>query len=56
MSTRQIQMDRIVDAPPDRVYRAWSDADTMRQWLCYEVRGSLLPGARSTLVFWVASS
>jgi uncharacterized protein YndB with AHSA1/START domain len=51
MSERMIAMQRIVDAPPDRVYRMWSDADTLRQWLCYEVRGSLLPGARSTLVF-----
>ena len=51
MSARMIEMQRIVDAPPDRVYRMWADADTMRQWLCYEVRGSLLPGARSTLVF-----
>jgi uncharacterized protein YndB with AHSA1/START domain len=51
MSTRMIQMSRIVDAPPERVYRAWSDPETVRQWLAYEVQGSLLPGARSTLVF-----
>jgi uncharacterized protein YndB with AHSA1/START domain len=44
-------MERIVDAPPERVYRMWSDADTLSQWLSYQVRGSLLPGARSTLVF-----
>ena len=51
MSERMIKMERIVDAPPQRVYRMWSDADTMRQWLSYEVKGSLLPGARSVLVF-----
>lgn len=51
MSTRQIKMGRIVDAPPERVYRMWSDPETMRQWLCYEVRGSLMPGTRSSLVF-----
>lgn len=51
MSTRMIKMERIVDASPDRVYRMWSDPETMRQWLCYEVRGSLMPGARSSLVF-----
>ena len=51
MSARRIQMERIVDAPPERVYRMWSDPETMRQWLSYEVRGSLMPGARSTLVF-----
>ena len=40
-----------MDAPPERVYRTWSDPDTMTQWLCYQVQGSLLPGARSVLVF-----
>jgi uncharacterized protein YndB with AHSA1/START domain len=51
MSARMIKMERIVDAPPERVYRMWSDPETMRQWLSYEVRGSLLPGVRSVLVF-----
>jgi uncharacterized protein YndB with AHSA1/START domain len=46
-----IQLDRLVDAPPERVYRMWSDPDTISQWLSYQVRGSLLPGARSVLVF-----
>jgi uncharacterized protein YndB with AHSA1/START domain len=46
-----IELERITDAPPERVYRMWSDPDTMNQWLSYQVRGSLLPGARSTLVF-----
>jgi uncharacterized protein YndB with AHSA1/START domain len=51
MSTRMIQMSRTVDAPPERVYRAWSDPETLRQWLVSTVEGSLLPGARSSLVF-----
>ena len=51
MSTRMISMSRIVDAPPARVYRAWSDPETVRQWLASEVEGSLLPGVRSALVF-----
>jgi uncharacterized protein YndB with AHSA1/START domain len=51
MSTRMIQMSRTVDAPPDRVYRAWSDPETVRQWLASSVEGSLIPGARSVLVF-----
>ncbi len=46
-----IELERIVDAPPERVYRMWSDPDTMSGWLSYQVRGSLLPGARSVLVF-----
>jgi uncharacterized protein YndB with AHSA1/START domain len=51
MTARLIAMERTVDAPPDRVYRMWSDADTMNQWLSFAVEGSLLPGARSVLVF-----
>ena len=51
MSTRMIHMSRIVDAPPERVYRAWSDPETARQWLASSVEGSLLPGVRSSLVF-----
>jgi uncharacterized protein YndB with AHSA1/START domain len=51
MSTRMIQMSRVVDAPPERVYRAWSDPETVRQWLASSVQGSLLPGVRSSLIF-----
>jgi uncharacterized protein YndB with AHSA1/START domain len=51
MSARMIEIERIVDAPPDRVYRMWSDPESVRQWLSYEVQGSLMPGARSVLVF-----
>ena len=51
MSARLITMERTVDAPPDRVYRMWADADTLNQWLSFAVEGSLLPGARSVLVF-----
>jgi uncharacterized protein YndB with AHSA1/START domain len=46
-----VRLERVMDAPPERVYRMWSDPDTMAQWLCYQVQGSLLPGARSVLVF-----
>lgn len=51
MSARMIEVERIVDAPPERVYRMWSDPESIRQWLSYEVQGSLMPGARSVLVF-----
>jgi uncharacterized protein YndB with AHSA1/START domain len=51
VSERTIELERAVDAPPERVYRMWSDPDTMAQWLSYQVRGSLTPGARSVLVF-----
>jgi uncharacterized protein YndB with AHSA1/START domain len=46
-----IQMSRVVDAPPERAYRFWSDPETVRQWLASSVEGSLIPGARSSLVF-----
>ena len=51
MSARMIQVERTVDAPPERVYRMWSDPESIRSWLSYEVQGSLMPGARSVLVF-----
>ena len=51
MSARMVEIERLVDAPPDRVYRMWADPDSVNQWLAYQVRGSLLPGARSELVF-----
>ncbi len=51
MSARMIEIERIVDAPPARVYRMWSDPESVRQWLSYEVEGSLIPGARSVLIF-----
>ena len=51
MNARVIHLERTMEAPPDRVYRMWADADTMSQWLSYQVTGSLLPGARSVLVF-----
>jgi len=51
MTERMVELDRVVDAPPDRVYRMWADADTMTQWLSNQIDGSLLPGARSVLVF-----
>lgn len=51
MNERAVRLERVVEAPPERVYRMWSDADSMNQWLSYQVSGSLLPGARSVLVF-----
>lgn len=51
MTERMVRLERVVDAPPERVYRMWADADTLSQWLSYQTLGSLLPGARSVLVF-----
>jgi uncharacterized protein YndB with AHSA1/START domain len=33
MSTNTIQLHRVLRAPPDRIYRAFLDADAMAKWL-----------------------
>lgn len=48
---RTVSITRRVDAPPYRVYRAWSSPDALAEWFPDSVEGSLAPGARSTLVF-----
>ena len=46
-----VRSQRLLDAPPDRVHRAWSDPEELSAWFCRAVHGSLLAGARSTLVW-----
>lgn len=46
-----VRSQRLLDAPPDRVHRAWSDPDELSGWLCRSVEGSLMVGARSDLVW-----
>jgi uncharacterized protein YndB with AHSA1/START domain len=48
---RTVHLERHVDAPPYRVYRAWSSPEALSEWFPDAVEGSLAPGARSTLVF-----
>lgn len=48
---RTVQLRRRVDAPPYRVYRAWSSPEALSEWFPDSVEGSLTPGTRSTLVF-----
>ena len=48
---RSITAQRRLDAPPYRVYRAWSAPDELITWFPDAVEGSLAPGTRSTLVF-----
>ena len=33
MSTNTVKLHRVLTAPPDRVYRAFLDADAMVKWL-----------------------
>ena len=52
MSTQVwVRSQRLLDAPPDRVHRAWSDPEELAAWFCRSVEGSLLVGARSELVW-----
>ena len=48
---RTVRLQRRLDAPPYRVYRAWSAPEAIAEWFPDAVEGSLNPGARSTLVF-----
>jgi len=48
---RTVRMQRKLDAPPYRVYRAWSAPEALSEWFPDAVEGSLTPGARSTLIF-----
>jgi uncharacterized protein YndB with AHSA1/START domain len=48
---RTVRLQRRLDAPPYRVYRAWSSPDALQEWFPDSVEGSLTPGTRSTLVF-----
>jgi uncharacterized protein YndB with AHSA1/START domain len=42
---------RLLDSSPDRVHQAWSDPDQMVGWFPRAIQGSLLVGARTTLVW-----
>ncbi len=44
-------MERLLDASPERVYRAWSDPEPMSSWFAPSVEGSLAVGTRSILVW-----
>ena len=46
-----MDLDRRLDASPDRVYRALSDPEELPRWLSSAVEGGLAVGTRSTLVW-----
>ncbi len=48
---RTVRIQRRLGAEPSRVHRAWSSPDALGEWFPDQVEGSLVPGARSTLVF-----
>ena len=48
---RTVRLQRRLDAPPYRVYRAWSAPEALSEWFPESVEGSLAEDTRSTLVF-----
>lgn len=50
-SVRWIRLERRLDAPRERVHRAWSDPDEMAGWFPRQVEGSLTVGTRSILTW-----
>jgi uncharacterized protein YndB with AHSA1/START domain len=48
---RTVRLQRRLDAPPYRVYRAWSSPEALSEWFPESVEGSLAEDTRSTLVF-----
>jgi uncharacterized protein YndB with AHSA1/START domain len=48
---RWVRMRRRLDAPPDRVYRTWSDPEELARWFPDRIEGGLAVGSRSVLVW-----
>ncbi len=48
---RTIRLVRRLDAPPERVSRAWADPEELARWLPDRVEGALAAGARTQLAW-----
>jgi uncharacterized protein YndB with AHSA1/START domain len=48
---RWVELERRFEAPPDRLYRAWTDPEELPRWLPHGIDGSLAVGTRSTLIW-----
>lgn len=46
-----VRMVRRLNAPPERVSRAWADPEELARWLPERVEGALAVGARTLLVW-----
>lgn len=48
---RFVRLELRLIASPERVYAAWSDPERLHRWFPQEIKGSLAPGTRSTLLW-----
>lgn len=48
---RWVRLRRRLDAPPDRVYRTWSNPEELARWLPERVEGGLAVGSRSVVIW-----
>jgi uncharacterized protein YndB with AHSA1/START domain len=48
---RWVRLRRRLNAPPQRVFRAWADPEELARWLPVQVDGGLAVGARSVLAW-----
>lgn len=48
---RFVRLGIRLTASPERTYAAWADPEQLHRWFAHEIRGSLAPGTRSTLLW-----
>jgi uncharacterized protein YndB with AHSA1/START domain len=50
-TVRYVRIERFLDASPERVYRVWTNPDSLAHWFPDRVEGSLAPASRTILVW-----
>jgi uncharacterized protein YndB with AHSA1/START domain len=56
MAARELTFERVMDASPDQLYRAWTEPELLKQWFCPRPWGvssaqlDVRPGGKSVIV------